>query len=309
MAEHSNSHPHPQPASGRPNDNALGAVFLVLSVLFFTVEAAVARSLGDKVPLAFLLVTRSLSQLLLPMPWLLRIGLGNVLTTPGRTLQLARGCLTIVSFSTFYYAAARLPLTLTTVITFSSVLWIALLAAPLLHERVGAARWASVLVGFGGILLAVRPSLQAGSGAILSALVAALAMALIVLLVRRLTASERPEVIMFYSGLCTSIAFVPFAIAAWRPIAPEHAWQLLLIVPCGPLAQWFQFKAYRVAEASAVAPVQYVRYLLAILIGWFVFDELPDRWNVAGAALVVGAALWLTWHESRRARRLIASSS
>ena len=296
-----------KPVIHRPHDNTLGAAFMVLSVLMFTIEAAVARSLAGSVPLAYLLATRGLSQLLLPMPWLFRLGIGKVLNSSGRKLQIVRGCLTIGSFSTFYYAASHLPLALSTVISFSTILWVVLLAAPLLNETVGPARWGSALVGFCGILVATRPAWGGESAAILAGVVAATFVAMIVLIVRRLAGTEHSAVIMFYSGLCTSIAFVPFALAAWQPISSESAWKLLLLVPCGPLGQLCQFKAYRVGEASAVTPVQYVRYLIALLIGWLAFSEIPDRWNIGGALLVVGAALWLTWIESRRVQNTAIS--
>ena len=295
-------------APERHTNNMLGAGFMVLAVFMYTLEAAVAKSLvgSGAVSIFILLAVRGLSQLFLPLPWLFRSGFGNVFKTPMRRLHLARGCLTVVSFSSVYYAVGNLPLTLSTVLSFSSVLWVVILAGPLLKERVGPARWISALVGFSGIVVAVRPSLEVTFWPIMSGLLGALAVALIGLTVRRLTASEPSERIMFYSGMCMSSAFVPLAAAFWEPIPLEHAWKVLLIVFCGPLGQIFHFNAYKVAEASAVAPVFYVRYLQAMAIGWLIFGELPDGWDIGGASLVVGAAIWITWYENRRMRRHLA---
>lgn len=281
--------------SDKERDNLVGAMFLVLSVFMFCIESAVARSLSGKVPLIHLLVTRALAQLILPMPWILAYGLGRIVRTPDRKIHLLRASLIVINWLLFYYAAANLPLALSTLIGFSSILWVVILAVPLLGEKVTRARWIATLVGFAGLLLATRPGLDATTLAIASGLLSGIINALIVLMLRRLASSESPVTIMFYMGLSTTLVYLPYALLNPLPIAWEYVPQLLILVPCGPLAVWFMILAYRKAEASAIMPVQYVRYLQAIAIGWFLFGEIPDRWSIIGGTIAVAAALWLTW--------------
>lgn len=277
------------------HNNLVGALLLVLSVFMFCIESAVARSLSGKVPLIHLLVIRALAQLLVPLPWTLTFGLDRILRTPGRKLHLLRGSLIVGNWVVFYYAAANLPLALSTLLGFSTILWVVILAVPLLGEKVTRTRWIATLVGFAGIMLATRPSLDATTLAIGAGLLSGVVNALIVLMLRRLAVSEPPVTIMFYIGLCTTCVFVPYALLNPSPIVWEYVTQLLILVPCGPLAVWLMILAYRKAEATAIMPVQYVRYLQAIAIGWFLFGEIPDRWSLIGGTIAVGAALWLTW--------------
>lgn len=273
-------------------------------MLLFTIETAIVRTLWGHVPLLQILFVRAVAQLAFVVPWFLREGRA-VVATDRRNLHLLRGALSLATWWCYYYAAAQLSLALSTVLTFSSVLFAALLAAPLLAEKVGAMRWGATLVGFAGILAALRPQLAGAALAILAGLTSACIGAGIILTTRRLSSVERPVTVMFYIGLVTFVGIAPFAVANWSSFVWDRPLSILAIAGLGPLGMWWMIQGYRLGEASAVAPVQYVRFVWALAIGWVVFGEKPDAWMLGGGAVVVASALTLTWWEARRRRSLL----
>ncbi|HEV7263682.1 MAG TPA: DMT family transporter [Falsiroseomonas sp.] len=284
------------------------ALFALASAFLFNLETVVVKAIED-VPLATIVLARALGQLGWTLPQLLRDPIG-LLRTQNLKLNLLRGLLSGISWYFYFIAFAALPLAVATVLSFTSVLFVTALAGPVLGEVVRWRRWTATLVGFAGVLTIVRPWDVAGGVQLGLPLVAAITAAClgagIVLTTKMLARSERTSTIMFYIGLVTTALALPVALPG---LAWPGWWNLCLLLAtalCGPFAMQFWINALRLADASAIAPLSYVRLIFAAGFGIALFNELPDAWLGLGAALIVGSALYITRREAQVARRLAA---
>lgn len=185
------------------------------------------------------------------------------------------------------------------------------LAALVLHEKVRWRRWTATIVGFVGVLVMVRPgssSLQPGA---IVALCNAMSVAVSVLLVRRLSASEAPLMILTQFALWSTLfLFVP-AIWFWRWPTP-FGWALAVGVSISAtFGQYFWVQAFASGEMSAVAPFDYLRLPFAVFVGWMIWGDMPVVWTYVGAAIVIGSALYIAYREQQlaRERRALARTS
>ncbi|MGG5818107.1 DMT family transporter [Falsiroseomonas sp. HW251] len=287
---------------------AQAALLAVASAFMFNIETVVVKAI-EGVPLATIVFARALGQLLWTAPAFIRDPIGLV-STRQLGLNLLRGALSGVSWFMYFASFGRLSLAVATVLSFTSVLFVTALARPVLGETVRWRRWTATLVGFLGVVAIVRPWDAAGGipleWPVLAAIGSAFLGAGIVLTTKMLARSERTETIMFYIGLVTTAIAAPFAL-------PQLAWPgwwnaglLLLTGTAGPLAMVLWINALRLADASVIAPISYVRLVFAACFGIVLFDEMPDSWLGIGAALIVGSALYITQREAKVANRKAA---
>jgi drug/metabolite transporter (DMT)-like permease len=217
--------------------------------------------------------------------------------------HLARGLAGIAGMFCGMYALVHLPLADAVAISFAKPLFAVLLAALFLSERVGAGRWLATAAGFAGVLIVVRPGSGEFELAHVIALLGAFFIADVVVLVKKLQGSEKNATIMAYFGIVTSLASAGPALYVW--LAPTlFEWALLVgIAVAATLGQWMALRAYRAAEASAVVPFDYLRLVFAILFGWAIFAEVPDRWTLAGTCVLIAATAFIAFREIRMGRK------
>lgn len=281
----------PAEGAGRGRERLLGIALLIAAVACFAcldagakwvnrtsnpVQTAALRYLGS-----FAIVGAFLN------PWA-RPGL---LRTRSLGLQCARASFLLVATVCSFFAFRALPLTEATAITFASPLIVAVLAGPVLGERLGARRRAAVLMGFAGVLVITRPVAAFRPAAAL-ALAAACANALYSLTTRRLAGRDRSETTLFYTGLVGSALFLPVLPFVWDPPASAQTWLVLGAVGAfASLGHWLLILAHARAPASVLAPFFYAQLLWAAVLGGLVFGEAPDRWTVLGALTVAASGL------------------
>lgn len=223
--------------------------------------------------------------------------------------QAARAGLAVCSTFLIVGSLARLPLNEVIAILFVGPLFIAVLAGPVLGERVGMHRWLAVLVGFAGMLIMVRPGGAAFQYAALLPVVAALAATLRDLITRRISGTESSTAILFYSMVALSLAGLATAPLGWRPMdAADLATAAFTGVMFG-LGHFFVIEAYRHGEATVVAPYRYGNLIWAALLGFVLWGEIPSLWVLAGTPLVVGGGLYLLWIERARRQHRAAPKS
>ena len=222
-------------------------------------------------------------------------------------LVLLRALFLMLSTIGNFVAVRYLPLTLTAIISFSAPIMICALSMPLLGERVGPWRWAAILVGFAGLLIAVRPFNATVHWAVLFSLGSAFSMAMYTLLTRKLSGSVSPTTMQFYGGLFGTVALLPFAIATWVPPDGLLAWALLIGLGfVAWLGHEIFSRAHAFATAGSLTPFSYsfILYMTAWSAG--VFGQYPDGMTILGAAIVTAAGLVIWARERRigRSRRL-----
>lgn len=212
--------------------------------------------------------------------------------------QIVRSCLMASTTVLNFMALKYLRLDQTTTIVFLAPLVVALLAGPLLGEWVGWRRMIAILVGFGGILIAVRPGVAEVHPAVFLSLGAMLAYALFMLLTRYIAGDDPPLVTLFYSMFVGTLAGAPIAVLQWAWPADALTWVLLCSLGIlGGSGHYLFILAYRLAPASMIAPFLYLQLLSMVALGWLVFGDIPDAWTLAGAAVVTMSGIYLIHRE------------
>lgn len=289
----------------RLSPNHRGAFWMIAASLGFTLNSALVKALTigpagaeglDVFQIAF---ARALFSFALLLPFLLRAGRG-CLATRHPVKHGIRAVAGAVAMVCSFYAVGRLHLADFTALSFTQPLFVTLLAVALLGEVVRWRRWVATAVGFLGVLVMVRPGTSTFDPAALVALASVAGIALAVCLVKRLPVGESHVTMLAYFCLVSLAITVVPAVIWWTP---PSATQWLLLAGVGGLgvaSQAMIIRAYRSGEASFVAPFDYLKLILAGLIGFAVFDEVPGMWTFAGAAVIVGATLYIARREAAR---------
>lgn len=283
-----------------PQSTLRGAILLVCAALAYTVEIVLMRLTGPAVDQIDVVLFRAGAQLLFATTWLLATSGPAGFRTAHPGLHVLRGLASLVCWALYYASFARLEIALATVLTFTTSLFVVALAGPVMGETVGRARAAATLVGFVGVVIASGLGTVGFEPAVLLGLAASLGGAGIVLMNRRLSASEPTPTIMAYIGIVTVAGSLPVALLDWSLPAGRDLLLLVLVGGVGTLGMWLTIEAYRVGEVSALAPIPYVRLVFATLAGVLVFGEAPAPVFWLGAGLIVASAFIL---HARRPRR------
>jgi len=158
----------------------------------------------------------------------------------------------------------------------------------------------AVLVGFSGVLIMFRPTGETMRLVALIPLSVALASAFKDIITRQITATESSVAILFITTLALAAAGLVTVVGGWRAIT---LFDLGLFAIGGFLlgsAQYLTIEAFRYAEAAVVAPFEYSAVLWAMLYGYLIWGDVPDRWIISGSVLVIGSGLYILYRESRR---------
>jgi len=213
-------------------------------------------------------------------------------------LVVARGFLLMLSTVLNFVAVQYLPLTLTSTILFSAPIMICALSWPLLGERVGIWRWSAIMIGFCGILIAIRPFDESFHWAVFLSLTGALCFALYSLLTRKLSGIVASDTMQFYSGFVGTIVLLPFAIVLWENPGTWLQWtQMISLGIFGWLGHELLTRAHGFAPASTLTPFGYTFILYMTLWSMLVFDHAPDFWTIIGAFVIIVAGLVIWFRE------------
>lgn len=224
-------------------------------------------------------------------------------------LVILRAALLMASTILNFSAVAYLPLTLTSTILFSTPIIICALSWPLLGERVGFWRWGAIMIGFVGILIAIRPFDSSFHWAVTLSLAAAFCFALYSILTRKLAGVVAVDTLQFYSGLVGTVALLPFAIFTWQNPTNGLDWTIMIAIGVfGWLGHQLLTIAHGFAPASTLTPFGYTFILYLTVASFFLFDHLPDRWTLLGGSIIVFAGL-IIWFREKKSARLHPSPS
>jgi drug/metabolite transporter (DMT)-like permease len=291
------------PAPGRPRERpgdrlkAIGYLLVALTLFSGLDSSAKYLATQSDLPMVQIVWVRFAGQFLLMMTILSALPLSTLFATRKLGWELLRSLLMAATTAFNFLALQHLRLDQTVTVIFLGPLIVALLAGPLLGEWVGWRRFAAISVGFGGILIAVRPGTDLDP-AFAYAFGAVLAFSFFVLLTRYLAAYDRPMAMLFYSILLGTFAIAPFALWAW--VWPQSLLQWVLLASLGTLGgvgHYLFIHAYRLAPAPIVAPFLYLQLLTMVIFGYAVFGELPDAWTIAGSTVIIASGIYLIHRE------------
>lgn len=283
-------------AQGLPThaENAsLGGLLIVLAFLCVAVMSAFGKSAAN-VSTGSIVFFQNFISLLLFLPWALRHGSSGIKTSRV-WLHILRAVGGLLSQALMFVAVKKMPLMNAVLLTNSAPLFIPLITWAWLKEKISGIVWASLLVGFVGVMMILKPSAALLSDpAALLATSAAVFSAFALVTVNRLSTTETTERILFYYFLISSVAALPFAIATWKmPTAIE--WLYLAGIGLTMAAsQLLIILAYRHASAGRIAPFNYSVVVFSGLIGWFVWKNTPDLLSLFGVVLVSAGGILST---------------
>jgi len=282
----------------RRGQNLRGMWSMLLAVATFAIMDACLKLLTPHYPAMQLTALRGLSSLPLVLCWVLLDGGLGQLWHVRWSLHLLRGVLSIVMLGSFVYALRTLPLAEVYSLFFVAPLMITALAALVLRERVDWRGWLAILTGFGGTLIVLRPT---GAGMLtiagLAVLVSASGYAVSAIAVRVIGRSDSTQAMVFWMLSMTSLFALLLGARDWVPI--QHAdWPVLAVLAvAGALGQYAITDAFRRADASRIAPLEYTALVWGIVLDRVLWHTLPDAVTLSGAAVIVASGLYLIRRE------------
>lgn len=281
---------------------------MLIAVASFALMDAALKVLAPHYPAMQVAALRGWCSVPVILAWvLLSGGFGQVLRVRW-SLHVLRGALGILMLASFAWALRSIPLAEAYAIFFVAPLLIAALAVPLLGERVSVHRWVAIGLGLIGVLVVLRPG-AAGmwSWASFAALVAALCYALSAITARVLGRTDSSASMVFWLMAMVAVGATLLTGTAWTPVAAEHLWVLLAIAVTGSIGQYAVTEAFKIGQASLIAPLEYTALAWGAGLDWVLWRTLPDGWVWTGAAIVIASGLYLILgerHSEARRRRL-----
>jgi len=279
-----------------PRSATLGIGLMLLGVFLFCINDAVGKWLVATYSVAQFLLIRSATTLLLLTPFIWRAGRAAFWNAPRPGLQLARCVLSTGEVVLFFWAVRYLPLADAITVLSRRPDFVTALSALLLKESVGWRRWAAVLIGFLGVVIALRPSAASLTLPALIALAGSVCFALL-MIVTRMLRDTHDTVLMSTQMASTFVFGVVAAPLSW--VTPS-LYDLMFLSGFGVVSVVALFsinRSLKLAPASVVVPYQYTMLVWAILLGYVVFGDVPDRFMLAGSAIIVAAGLYIFHRE------------
>jgi drug/metabolite transporter (DMT)-like permease len=289
----------------------LGIACKVAATLFFALMFAAIRWLGPYFPLGEIVFFRSVLGLPVIVVAAFLTGGPSLLFTRRIDSHALRSIAGTISMFCNFAAYIFLPLADATAIGFAAPLFVVILAALMLSERVHVYRWSAVVLGFIGVLIIAGPEGGVSRSALYGAffaLTGAGLTAVAMIFLRRMSAHEHSITIAFYFMLTSAAVALITALFGWNIPTGEQALVLIFTGLAGGTGQLFLSFSYRFSEASALAPFDYAAMIWAVALGYFLFGELPAPQVWVGGVIVIAAGLLILWRERRLGRDRALSS-
>ena len=238
---------------------------------------------------------------LFTLPWLWQMGWTEVRKVDFSRYTV-RVLLAFVSMITWFYAASYLPMAESTALNFTTPLFATVGAALILKETVRIRRWSATIIGLIGVLIIVRPGAHTFNPAAIVMIVSALTAAFSVLIIKKLTRTESAQsIVMFTFIFLTPLTLIP-ALFVWQT---PSLYVLGLAVGMGAVGTFGNYctaRAFTLADASAVLPIDYLRMPVVALVGFAAFGEVPDALVWLGSAVIAASSLYIAHRETKLAR-------
>lgn len=266
---------------------------------------ALVKFMGAGYPPQMQVFIRQLVGLLVILPFILRDPVA-AFATKRLGLFVMRGVATSLSLTLAFASYQQLPLAEANALSFTRTLWMVPLAIVMLGERVGLVRFLATLVGFAGVLLVLRPSGTQGMALVpaLYGLAAAMLLAFSVTGIKALSRSHGQLQLLSWAGAFGVMFTLPAAIPVWRLPSFHDGFLLAIMGAAGAASQFCYIRGLAMGDATVLAPIDYSRIVMVSLIGLVFFNEVPPATTWLGVAVIVGAAVLITWHSQRYKERV-----
>lgn len=282
------------------NPNLVKAIgLLTISALLFSLMGVCIRFASHTVDNATIVFFRNFVGLFIFLPLIFQKGIGYF-KTEKIWMHTWRSVVGLIAMYGFFYAIAHLKLSNAMVFTYSSPIFIPLIAWLFLKERITQSMLLAAFVGLLGVLCVAKPDSGMFNQLSLIGLTASFLAAMAFVTVRALTATEPPERIVFYFCLFgTVISFIPM-IWLWRPYSMTELAYLITAGLLANISQLFLSNAYSLAPAGQIGPVNYIAIIFAGIWGFLMWHEVPDLYSLIGFAFILVAIMLCSpWFQNR----------
>jgi drug/metabolite transporter (DMT)-like permease len=281
--------------AGNRSATLAGIALMLLAVWLFSFGDALGKYIVATYSVGQLLLLRAAASLILLSPaiWRQRGALRNI-QRPG--LQVIRVMLSTLEVAAFFAASVYLPLADVITYYLAAPIFVTAASAIFLGEQVGWRRWSAIIVGFVGVIIALRPSTQAVSWPAMIALAGSASFAALMIITRSLRGT--PDIVLTSAQFCGTLLFgliaAPFG---WvTPSLPDFG--LFAVAGCISIAAALGVnRSLKLAPASVVVPYQYTMIIWAVIFGYLVFGDVPSIAMLAGAAIIIVAGLYIFLRE------------
>jgi drug/metabolite transporter (DMT)-like permease len=281
------------------SENSKGVAAMLLAVGLLAIMDAGLKALAAHYPPLQVAALRGMVALPLVCAYVAWRRAGPSLLRVRWPLHLLRGALSIAMLGLFAYALKRMPLTAAYTLIFVAPLLITAMSGPILGERVGALRWSMIALGFVGVLVVLRPT---GEGVFnlagMAALAAAAAYAVSAITVRVLGRTDSSESMVFWMTSMLAVGAGLLAAPHWVPLGWSDWPVLAVIAVTGFLGQFAITEAFKRAEASLIAPLEYTALAWGAGLDYLFWHTLPDAVTLVGAAIIIASGLVLLRRET-----------
>ena len=286
------------PAPPLSNVALAGIGLMLASVFLFTVNDALGKWMVAAYPVGQFILLRAAASLVLIAPYAWRGGIAPFRDAPRKGLQLVRIVLATIEMGLFFWAVSYLPLADTITFWLATPIYVTALSPLILGEKVGWRRWTAVTIGFIGVVLALRPSAATFTGPALIAIAGSIVYAFALMATRALRETENAVLMtgQLAGALVLGLLTLPFG---WVTPSPTDLGIVAVIAGFATVAVFCLNRALILAPATVVTPFQYTMIVWAVIFGYAMFGDIPDWQMIAGAAIIVGAGIYIFWREQK----------
>ena len=287
------------------NTDRAGLLYALAGFCTLSIGDAIIKGMAGEWPAPAMAATRYIAGTVLLATLMVRHGGLSSLRLPRDPLQWVRGVAISLSAVGMFLAVWLMPLAEATTIAFTQPMITAVLAAELLRERARPSTWVATVIAFAGVFLVLRPNFASAGWGVLFPLMGAAGMAVTIIVNRKVTGRASVLAMQYYMSVTAMLFLVAATTAAhftgiesFRMHWPDWsvAARCAFIGLTATLAQWLIFMGTVKAGAGTVAPMTYGQLLMAVALGALFFGDWPDATALLGAAVIIGAGLFLWWH-------------
>ena len=280
---------------------AEGVLWMAFACVCWVSNTLIVRPVTDEIAPIQMMFVRLAISLAVMLPFVWHLG-WSALRIQRKGLYAIRAALMFTSMLAWIYSIKLLPIADAVALAFTAPLFATIMAALFLRERVGIRRWSAVVVGFVGALVILRPGVGLFDPNSFFVLLNAATWAGAVIVIRVLTRTENPTVMVLYTFiLLTPMSAVP-VFFVWQEPSLE-CWLLLATVAVtGVLGHLASTRALSLADTAVVIPVEYLQLPLNAIFAYMLFGEVPSIYVPIGATIIVSAVLYISHRESVRAK-------
>ena len=292
----------------KSNSSMQGIIFIITGGFIFSIQDVIIKFISGTYPVHEIVFLRSLFAAL-PILVIVKMEGGlHLLRTNNMLFQLTRGLLMLLCYTSYYLSIALIPLSHAVILFFCSPLFISFLSISFLGEKIDRHRWAALIMGFSGIVLVVRPGVNMIDPGTVLALFSGLLYAIVAVCTRKYGENESGASLVFYPMMVYLVfsGLIWLAIGDGRFVSDENKsmefllrnWVLpgredfLIFLVTGLMATIGMYclsQAYRLGEASVVAPFEYFAIPISIVWGYLFWQNLPDLFQLIGIIMIVGS--------------------